>query len=309
LLKTRSADRPELLAMLCSVWAAHDGPAAFATARTLAAADGEYPALHAAITAWARSDPTATQAALRAAGLADLSTDEMSAFVQGWANADPGAAETYLIAAGGASRVGDEAIPAAIQRGYEAVARARIQADPTAAMSWYGGLREPLKERLRQAVLAQLAAVDPRVASQWLATDASAQVGTSDLIQVLRGMQLDGFELQFAWAKTAANPVTRESALAAVVREGAHADLATLGEWLAVRTDDASLTPAFSAYAQQVVRKNPSAAVTWALSLDQPELRQSTLNTVAAEWNSSNPRAAREWAQRTGLVDWDAIVR
>jgi hypothetical protein len=122
-------------------------------------------------------------------------------------------------------------------------------------------------------------------------------------------MQLEGFEQQFAWAKTAANPVTRESALAAVVREGAHADLATLGEWLAVRADDASLTPAFAAYALQVVRKSPSAAVTWALSLDQPELRQSTLNTVAAEWNSANPRAAREWAQRTGLVDWDAIVR
>lgn len=309
LLRNRFADTPELLAMLCSVWAAHDGPAAFAAARVVAATDGEHPALHAAITAWAQREPAAAQAALHATGLTDLATDEMAAFLQGWASRDPAAAEAFLTAAGSAVHSDDEAIPAAVQRGFEAIARTRIETEPMAAMEWYGRLSEPLRQRLRQAVLSQLAAVDPRLASQWLATDASAQVGSSDLLPVLRGLRMDGFEQQFAWAKTAANPVTRESALAAVVGEGAHAQLVGLGEWLAVRADDASLAPAFSAYAMQVVHKSPSAAVTWAMSLDQPELRQNTLNSVVAEWISVNPRAAREWAQRTGLVDWDALVR
>jgi hypothetical protein len=157
--------------------------------------------------------------------------------------------------------------------------------------------------------VSQLAAADPQVASRWLASDASAQLGAGDLVSVLRGLQLESLDQQFAWAKSAANPITRESALAAVVGESAVANLVPLGEWLAVRADDSSLAPAFSAYALQVVRKSPNAAITWAMSLDQGELRQTTLNTVVAEWISINPRLAREWAKRTGLVDYEALVR
>lgn len=307
--RARGPDTPDLMAMVCSVWAAGDGPGAFAAARRLVASDGDYAALHSAIGAWAQRDPQAAQEALRTAGMMNPATDEMAAFVQGWARRDAAAAEAFLAAASGAARASDDDAPAAVRRGFEAIAVVRIEANPAAAMAWYGQLPAPLQEQLRQAVLGKLAAVDPRTASTWLAHDAAAQLGASDLIPVLRGLQLAGLDQQFAWATTAANPETRQSALQAVVGEAAHTNLVGLGEWLAARADDAALSPAFSAYATQVVRKSPSAAVNWALSLDQPALRQQALNTVAAEWITVNPRAAREWAQRTGLVDWESLVR
>lgn len=304
---TRSPESPEIFAMLCSMWAAHDGPAAFAAGRALATGDGDYGALHAAILGWSRSDPSAARTALAGAGWEDLKTDEMAAFVQGWAAADARAAEDFL--GRHVSTSSEEELPAAVQRGFEAIAQARIAADPTGALAWYGSLAAPLRERLRQTVLAQLTAVDPRRAAEWLARDVTAQLGASDLLPLLRGLGLEGFEQQFAWARGTANPVSRESALAAVVWESAPAQLVPLGEWLASRCDDASLSPAVSAYALQVVRKSPNAAITWALSLESADLRRETLNTVAAEWITINPRAARDWAQRTGLVNYESLVR
>lgn len=307
--RARGPETPELMAMLCSLWAAHDGAAAFAAARALVGSDGEFGALHSAIAAWAQRDPHGAQEALRAAGLTDLATDEMAAFVQGWARRDPGGAEAFLATASGAARPDGDEIPAAVRRGFEAIAAGRIEADPAAAMAWFGRLPAGVQEQLRQAVLAKLAAVAPAEASAWLARDPTAQVGASDLVSLLRGMQLSGFDQQFAWAQTAAHSETRQSALQAVVREAAQTNLVGLGEWLAARADDAALTPAFSAYAAQVVHKSPNAAVTWALSLDQPALRQQALNTVAMEWITVNPRAAREWALRTRLVDWETLAR
>ena len=303
---TRGPESPEILAMLCSAWAAHDGPAAFAAGRLLAATDGFHDALHAGIVGWARKDPRGTEAALREAGLSDWRGDEMAAFMQGWASVDPAAAEAFLSA--GAPREADE-LPAAMQRGFETIARSRIEGDAAAAMQWYAQLPPGVQARLRQAVVSQLTAKAPRLAAEWLARDESAQLGASDLTPLLRALELDTFEQQFTWARSPANAVTRESALQAIVREAAHTQIVTLGEWLAARADDGSLAPAFSAYASQVVRKSPNAAITWALSLDNPELRQHTLNTVAAEWISINPRGAREWAQRTKLVDYESISR
>lgn len=304
---TRSPESPEIFAMLCSAWAAHDGAAAFAAGRTLAAGDGYFGVLHAAILAWARREPEAARGALVTAGMQDLRTDEMAAFMQGWATSDPRAAETFL--AGHASRRTEDELPAAVQRGFEAIAQARIEADPVAAMAWYAQLQAPLQERLRQTVLAQLTAKEPKRAAEWLARDESAQLGASDLVPLLRGLELGGLDQQFAWARGAANAVSRESALTAVVWENAPTQLVPLGEWLASRCDDPALSPAFSAYALQVVRKSPNAAITWALNLDAPELRQQALNAVAAEWITINPRAAREWAQQTKLVDYESLVR
>lgn len=307
--RTRSPELPEMLAMLCSAWAAYDGPAAFAAGRTLAAADGEYQALRAAITSWARQDPAAAQQALTAAGMTDLTTDELSAFVEGWAGRDFAAAEKFLAAARKPRADGEESDPAAVQIGYLAVARARLEADPAAALQWYAGLDEAMRARLRHPMLNQLAATDPQAANRWLSGDTSAQVESADLIPLMRGLELQGFDQQFSWAQTLANGHSREAALAAVVREGATQNLLPLGEWLASRTDDPRLSPAFSAYAIQVTHKSPSAAVTWAQSLDNPVLRQQTLEAVASVWMGVNMREAREWAQRTRLVDLDALAR
>ena len=79
-----------------------------------------------------------------------------------------------------------------------------IEADPGAALEWYAQLREPLRERLRQAMVGKLAAVDPARASEWLARDESAQLGASDLLPVLRGLELKDFEQQFGWARSPA---------------------------------------------------------------------------------------------------------
>lgn len=307
--RTRSPELPEMLAMLCSAWAEHDGPGAFAAGRTLAAADGEYQALRAAITSWARRDPAAAQKALAAAGMTDLSTDELSAFVEGWAGRDFAAAEKFLAAARKPRADGEESDPAAVQAGYLAVARARLEADPAAALQWYAGLDESLRARLRHPMLNQLAASDPQAANRWLSGDTSAQAESADLIPLMRGLELTGFDQQFAWAQTLANGNTREAALAAVVREGATQNLLPLGEWLAARTDDPRLSAAFSSYAIQVTHKSPAAAVTWAQSLDNPVLRQQTLEAVASVWMGVNMREAREWAQRTRLVDLDALAR
>ena len=304
----RTPESPELLSMLCSEWARHDGAAAFAAGRALAGSDGEYRAWHSAIAAWAQKDPTAAHATLRTIGATDLASDEMSALMAGWAANDPGAVEAFL-GTNSATRATDDDRPAATVRGFEAIARARIDADPANAMAWYGALPESLKERLRQAVTAKLAAVDPSRATEWLARDSSAQLGSSDVQAVLRGMRLDGYEQQFAWANSLANPVTRESALAAVVQEGSASNLVSLGEWLGARCDNALLAPAFAAYAARVVQRSPLAAVAWASSLDDAALRKRTLEAVAMEWNGLDPRAARQWATQSGLVDWNVVVR
>jgi hypothetical protein len=300
-------DTSEMLAMLCSVWAGHDGPEAFAAARRLVDPDGEFGALHAAITAWAAQDPAAALRALQSAKLDGLATDEMSALMQGWAARDPAGAEKFLRQA--ERRAGDEEVPAAVQRGLEAIAGARVESDSAAALAWYQALPGPERAAIQQSFLARLAVADPRRAQQWLASDAEVRFGESDLLPVLRGLRLEGWEPRFEWATAAANPLTRDAALRAVVREGAAADIVALGTWLAARTDNPGLNPAFSAYAIQVVRKSPDAAITWALSLEPADLRQRTVTAVASEWATYDVHAARAWAERTRLVNWDVIAR
>ena len=309
LLASNGPDRTEELAMLCHRWAEHAGAAAFEAGRELAARDGEYCAFHAAIAGWACRDSGAARAALREAGFTDPASDEMAALLQGWGSSDATGAEAYLQSIRASDEVRSSSPPAAVQRSYEAVARARIAADVGQALAWYRGLSEPLQERLRQTIVSELGLAAPTLAQRWLAEDVSAQLGASDLIPLLRALPLAGFDQQFAWAQSMANATTRESALAAVVCEGAWSNLSGLGEWLAVRSDDATLAAAFSAYATQVVRRSPNAAVTWASSLDDRQLRQQTLNAVAQEWMSRDPRAAREWATQSGLVDWEALMR
>lgn len=304
---TSIPERAEAFAMLFDRWARVDGAAAFAAARTLVATDGQHGALHAAIAAWATFDPDAVRVALRSAGLDRLASDEMSALLRGWATRDPAAVEAYLHTV--ASSTGPDDGPASLARGYEAVACARIALDPYGALSWYRGLSEPWQTKLRQTMLAELVVANPALADQWLREDGAAQLASSDLLPLARALGLDGFQRSFDWAQSLANPESRQSALAAVVRECASSDLAGLGEWLASRHDDVALAPAFSLYAAQVVRTSPTAAISWALAIDDPMLRQRTLDAVALEWQGRDPRAARLWAAQSKLVDWATLAR
>lgn len=304
---TNSPERPEAFAMLFDRWARVDGAATFAAARTLVATDGQHAALHAAVAAWAAVDPEAARAALQSAGLDRPASDEMAALLRGWASGDRAGAEAYLCGAAGAGEA--DAVPASVARGYEAVACARIAEDPSGALAWYRALSESWQTRLRQTMAAELTVAQPALAGRWLQEDAAAQLGTSDLLPLVRALGLEGFERPFAWAQSLANAGTRASALAAVIRERAAADLPGLGEWLASRHDDVALAPAFSLYAAHVVRTSPAAAVSWALAIDDPMLRQRTLEAVALEWRGRDPRAARQWATESNLIDWAALAR
>ena len=299
----------ECQAMLCAVWAKHAGAEAFVAAGELARRDGNQAALQAAIAGWAEHSPAAALAALRANRLDSLAGDEMSALLRGWAAHDPEAAENHLQQSLARLPSDAETFPAAAQCGYEAAARTRISRDPAAALAWYRALDPTLQGRLRNTLVAELGTAAPALAQQWLGEDASALVSSTTLIPLLRSARLDGFAPQFDWAQHVANPTSRDAALGAIVREAAATDLVALGEWLAARGDDASLTPAFAHYAAEVVRKSPSAAITWALSLDDPALRQRTLNTVALEWSTYDSTAARRWAAESSLVDLTALMR
>ena len=54
-------------------------------------------------------------------------------------------------------------------------------------------------------------------------------------------------------------------------------------------------------FARTVVQINPLAAVTWAASISDKEMRRTALDATISHWSQDDPDAASSWADENGI--------
>ena len=144
--------------------------------------------------------------------------------------------------------------------------------DPERAKEWVAQLSDLETRRQSQHVVAiQMAVNDPQSASEYAA-----------------GLPAD----------------VREATLAGVVNYWAGNNLTAAGEWIKGLSGPAR-DEAVGAYTYSLLRKDPTAAAAWAVTISDPKIRDKSLNGVATFWLNKDPAAASAWIQNSNLPPAD----
>ena len=73
--------------------------------------------------------------------------------------------------------------------------------------------------------------------------------------------------------------------------------------WLQQQPAGASRDAAVSSFAQQVATSDPEGAAKWAETIGDTKMRQSEMERVANQWMRSNNVAAMSWIRNTNLPE------
>ncbi len=105
----------------------------------------------------------------------------------------------------------------------------------------------------------------------------------------------------YAWIRESLPAKEVPQALARAVGSWARRDFNAAGTWLGAQEDSPARDEAAGMFARTVVKINPLAAVTWAASISDEEMRQTALDTTLGRWSHEDPDAASSWADENGI--------
>jgi hypothetical protein len=144
---------------------------------------------------------------------------------------------------------------------------------------------------------------DPEHAKEWVSQ--LSDLETRRQSQHVVAIQMAVNDPQSACEYAANLPAdVREATLAGVVNYWAANNLAATGEWIKGLTGPAR-DEAVGAYSYSLLRKDPTAAATWAVTISDPKIRDKSLNGIATFWLNKDPAAASSWIQSSGLSPAD----
>jgi len=103
------------------------------------------------------------------------------------------------------------------------------------------------------------------------------------------------------WALSFSDPETKSRALGQIMGEWAKSDATAAGNFLAKQPVSAETDSAREHYAEQVARKDPSGAMTWATTITDVARQERTLTTLARDWTRRDPAAANQWIAQSSL--------
>ena len=106
-----------------------------------------------------------------------------------------------------------------------------------------------------------------------------------------------------AWSGKLPPGDLRSEALSNVVSNWARLDPVEASKWLDTLPPDAARERAAAVFAGTAVARRPSDAARWAASVNQPELRRETIETVARAWLRTDRLAAVSWLRSIGARD------
>lgn len=228
-----------------------------------------------------RSDPQHGWALLKTIpGLADRETFA-SALLQAWAGHDlAGALSACKTLPSGELRATSHATVMAVWARHA----------PVVAADW---ARTQLAGSARQTALAAVARTwaqkDAGAAARWAQTYANTSTGQAVIAEVMTHWANTDPQSGTAWAASLPAGAFRDSALQAVVGEWADQYPAEAAAWVQSNPENGALG---DQVAQTWASHDPAPASDWALSLKDPEQRQSTALIAFSTWAAAAPQEA-----------------
>ena len=105
----------------------------------------------------------------------------------------------------------------------------------------------------------------------------------------------------YAWIRESLPAEAVPQALARALGSWARRDFNAAGTWLGEQEDSPARDEATGMFARTVVQINPLAAVTWAASISDKEMRRTALDATISQWSQDDPDAASSWADENGI--------
>ena len=94
----------------------------------------------------------------------------------------------------------------------------------------------------------------------------------------------------------------RGRTLQGLISRWARNDSNAVGEWINHLTG-AVRDEAITAFSTTVGSRDPAAALTWAMTVAEPAVRNATVERVVMSWSRRSPGDARAWIQNSALPD------
>lgn len=169
--------------------------------------------------------------------------------------------------------------------------------DRPAAMAWARALQDPEQQRAAiNAVITQWASADVKaaaVAFDELAADLGKLAPAAKAI-AQHWPQDDLTSLKQRVAQLPDGATRNEMSTQLAERFGA-TDPESGAQWLDSLPAGQARDRAMQGYAKTVARKDGGAAMEWALTITNPDLRNAAMHEVASDWFSRNPAEAYTW--------------
>ncbi|PYK70917.1 MAG: hypothetical protein DME44_09665 [Verrucomicrobia bacterium] len=178
--------------------------------------------------------------------------------------------------------------------------------DPSAAIEWartHSDTQDSAGRQMASTLTSYIFSKDPERAKEWVSK--LPDLDTRRQAEHVLVIQMAVNDPQNASEYAATLPAdVREATLGGAINYWAASDLAAAGEWIKKLSGPAR-DEALGTYTYNLLRKDPSAAASWAVTISDPKIRDKSLNGIATFWLNKDPAAASSWIQNSNLPATD----
>jgi hypothetical protein len=272
--------------MLSYEWGSIDGASALAAMKDIGGRDTMI-ASAATLAGWASADPAAARKWLDENGTAETRWLLNRALITGMATNDPEGAARYV------STLDEN------ERGnlVDVLAEQRLKSGLDEATRWALGLEDAtMKMNALDRVAEQFTRQDPVKAAEWIKAYAGESYARDAVGTVAQEFAQKDPDQALAWAGKLPAGETQSEAYGRLFREWGRSDPTGASESLNRLPPGASKDQAINSFSRSIARENPEDAITWAATIQDPQVRENTQIEVVQRWRMTNATAATEWA-------------
>lgn len=291
------------LVLLVEFWSSHEPEAAARWALTRAPTAYRSAVTLPAVEAWARSDPQAALELVKVVNLVPGPNSKAAyiSLVRGWVDSGQPGLEEYIQSLG---------VSFERQRALVAFIRRRIQREGVdSVMRWAEAIPDEDK-RYKIAVFRQLgselAQLDRAAAIRWCDAHCDGPYGSMMAQLVAQRWAAQDGPAAMQWVSQRPPGEEQKRAAEGAWRGFWQSDPEGFISWAAERFPDGVepwFEPNVRLYAGALGRRDPEAAIGWALQIEDETARERVLTNVARRWRSRDVAAAEAWLERSPLSE------
>ncbi|MEM6884804.1 MAG: hypothetical protein AAF571_07205 [Verrucomicrobiota bacterium] len=242
---------------------------------------------------WADSDPAGAASAIAGLPPSEVRANGIHEVAYRWASSDPAAAMEWV-----------QQLP----RGntYESARNSALrqiaQSDPDLAKSYYWKLSQSEQSDAASQIASGMARRDPQQALQFAGSISDENARNNAQESIGRQWGRNDPEQAARWAKTLQGEV-RQTVISGLVDSWASQNTEAAAEWLSQFPPEPGLDRATRNLARHLSAENPEAALSWAQSITDENMRRSTLHQTIYQWKRYDADAANQWVMQSDLTD------
>ncbi len=251
-------------------------------------------ALSSIVSKWGEEDPEAARRWVVARPPGEERDALLSTVIFQWAEEDPRSAIEWV-----EENVGESA------RGtrLSSIACTWAESAPAAAIEWAERLpKNDTRDSILQAVASYFIRQDWKAATGWL-EGKPEELRVKLLPQVASSLADEDPLAAIAWVSDYPEGELRDNLVDSVISSGAPYAMEAYGEWVDSMPRGKNRDMAAQSYSQSILYQNSPLAFKMAATIDDETLRQDTYQSLFSTWLTTDPAAAKSWAERADLPE------